>query len=48
MDTLLLNGMHSEENVLDNKHVRFVGPTGSGKSFAINTYMKRMKGESKF
>jgi hypothetical protein len=48
MDVLLNSGMKHEENLLENKHVRLVGPTGSGKSFIMNSYLKRICGESKF
>ena len=48
MDMFFNSAMKNEENVLDNKHVRFVGPTGSGKTFVINSYLKRMQGESKY
>ena len=48
MDVFLNSGMRNEDNVLDNKHLRFVGPTGSGKSFLINSFLKRMQGDEKF
>lgn len=48
MDVLLNSGMKHEENVLDNKHVRLIGPTGSGKSFIMNSYLKRVTGDAKF
>jgi hypothetical protein len=48
MDVFLNSGMKNEDNVLDNKHLRFVGPTGCGKSFLINSFLKRMKGDQKF
>ena len=40
--------MKNEDNVLDNKHLRLMGPSGSAKSFNINSYMKRVHGDSKF
>ena len=48
MDLFLLTGMKNEDNILDNKHLRLMGPSGSGKSFNINSYMKRVHGDSKF
>lgn len=48
MDILISSGPRYDENNLDNKHFRALGPSGVGKSFAINTYLKRINGDSKF
>ena len=48
MDLLLQSGMKNEDSVLDNKHVRLMGPSGSAKSFNINSFLKRVHGDSKF
>jgi len=48
MDMFIGTGTKYEDNVLDNKHFRALGPSGSGKSFVVNSYMKRINGEHKF
>jgi hypothetical protein len=48
MDLMLQSGMKNEENVMDNKHLRLMGPSASAKTFNINSYMKRVHGDSKF
>ena len=48
MDVLVRVSPKYEENQLDNKHFRALGPSGSGKSFVVNTFLKKINGDSKF
>lgn len=48
MDVLLGVGPKYDEGTLDNKHFRVMGPSGTGKSFAVNAFLKKVHGESRF
>jgi hypothetical protein len=48
MDILIGSGPRYDENALDNKHFRAIGPGGVGKSFAVNSFLKKVNGESRF
>ena len=48
MDVLVRIAPKYEEDTLDNKHFRALGPSGSGKSFAINSFLKKIQGDHVF
>lgn len=46
MDTLI--GAISETTPLEAKHFRAIGPSGTGKSFAVNAYLKKATGDARY
>ena len=48
MDILIGTGTRYDPGSLDNKHFRAIGPSGTGKSFAVNAFLKKVHGEAKF
>lgn len=48
MDVLVGSGPRYDEKSLDNKHFRAMGPSSVGKSFAVNCFLKKVNGDSKF
>jgi hypothetical protein len=48
MDALFSTGARCDPKSLDSKHFRAIGPTGSGKSFVVNTYLKKATADAKY
>jgi putative ribosome biogenesis GTPase RsgA len=48
MDVIIGSGLKYDESNLENKHFRALGPSGVGKSFAVNAFLKRVNGDARF
>ena len=48
MDILVGVASRYEDNILDNKHFRALGPIASGKTFAVNTFFRKINAEQRF
>lgn len=48
MDILTRIAPRHEENILDNKHFRALGPSGVGKSLIVNTFLKKVQGDHQY